>query len=61
MRLEKVSLRSKSNSPLRRVRNQNDSPARVNKNISNRQKMKIVDKIEKVLDNSPANTTVRMN
>jgi hypothetical protein len=61
MRLEKVSLRSKSNSPLSRVRNRNDSPARVNKNISNRQKMKIVDKIEKVLDNSPANTTVRMN
>jgi len=29
----------------------NDSPARVNKNISNRQKMKIVDKID-----SPANT-----
>ena len=53
-----MSLRSKSNSPLRRVRNRNDSPARVNKNISNRQKMKIVDQIEKVLDNSPANTTV---
>ena len=51
MRLEKVSLRSKSNSPLSRVRNRNDSPARVNKNISNRQKMKIVDKID-----SPANT-----
>jgi hypothetical protein len=33
MLLEKVILRSKSNSPLRRVRNQNDSPARVNKNI----------------------------
>jgi len=30
MRLEKVNLRSKSNLPLRRVRNRNDSPARVN-------------------------------